>query len=167
VQTAGARADDQRPAESPRVLFLPRCGTNGIGEYVRCLVLAQALRQRHPQAAIEFGLVPSWPRLPGDDFPRTPVARGGAQREAIAAILARLRPHLIVTNNRSRRHELARARAQGAAVVAIASTGNPRRARRLRVLRSIDQLWIVPVRGRGGVRLPSRLARFLSGWPHC
>jgi hypothetical protein len=157
----------ERPAEAPRVLFLPRCGTNGIGEYVRCLVLAQALRQRQPHAAVELGLPPSWPRLPGDDLPRVPLPRGGRQGEPFAAILARLRPHLVVTNNRSRRREFARARAQGAAVVAIASTGNPRRARRLRVLRSVDQLWIVPVEGRGGVRLPSRFARWLSGSPHC
>ena len=167
VQTAGARVNHERPVEEPRMLFLPRCGTNGIGEYVRCLVLAQAMRRRHPHAAVELVLPPSWPRLPGDDLPRAPLARGASQREAFAAILARLRPHLIVTNNRSRRRELAHARAQGAAVVAIASTGNPRRVRRLRVLRSVDQLWIVPVEGRGGVRLPSRLARWLSGSPHC
>jgi hypothetical protein len=167
VQTADARVDRERPAEEPRLLFLPRCGSNGIGEYVRCLVLAQAMSRRHPHAAMEFALPPSWPRLPGDDFPRAPLARGAGQREAFAAMLARLRPHLIVTNNRSRRREFARARAQGVAVVAIASTGNPRRVQRLRVLRSVDQVWVVPVQGRGGVRLPSRLALWLSGRPHC
>jgi hypothetical protein len=148
------------------MLFLPRCGSNGIGEYARCLVLAQAMRRRHPRATIELALPPSWPQLPGDEFPRAALARGAAQHEAFFEILARLRPHLIVTNNRSRRRELAHARAQGAAVVAIASTGNPRRVRRLRVLRNVDQVWMVPVQGRGGVRLPSRLARWLSGWPH-
>jgi hypothetical protein len=156
----------ERPAELPRVLFLPRCGSNGIGEYVRCLVLAQALRRRHPHATLEFALPPSWPRLPGDDLPRAPLPRGARQGGPFADILVRLRPHLVVTNNRSRRRELARARAQGAAVVAIASTGNPRRARRLRVLRSVDQLWIVPAVRRGQVQLPSRLARWLSGSPH-
>jgi UDP:flavonoid glycosyltransferase YjiC (YdhE family) len=153
-------------AEAPRVLFLPRCGANGIGEYVRCLLLAGALRRRHPHAAIELALTPSWPRLPGDDFPRAPLARGASQAD-LAAILARLRPHLVVTNNRGGSRELALARAQGAAVVAIASTERRRRARRVGVLRHVDQLWIVPGEGRGAARLPSFFVRWLAGWPHC
>ena len=154
-------------AEEPRILFLPRCGAHGIGEYVRCLTLAQALRRLHPHAAIELALVPSWPRLAGDAFPRAPLPRDGAESEAFAAILTRLRPHLLVTNNRGHQRDLAQARARGAAVVAIASTERRRRARRLGVLRSVDQLWVVSGEGGGRARLPSRLARWLAGSPHC
>jgi hypothetical protein len=154
-------------AEEPRVVFLPRCGAHGIGEYVRCLTLAQALRARHPHAAIELALVPTWPRLRGDAFPRASIPRGGAESEAFAALVERLRPHLLVTNNRGHQDELALARAQGAAVVAIASTERRRRARRLGVLRSVDQLWVVPGEGRGSARLPSRFVRWLAGSPHC
>ena len=166
---AVARSDRLRrvQAEAPRVLFLPRCGSNGLGEYVRCLLLAKALRERHPHAVIELALAPAWPRLSGDDLPRAPLARGAAEAEALAAILARLRPHLFVTENRGGWRELALARAQGAAVVTIASTERRRRVRRLGVLRRVDQLWIVPGEGRGAARLPSPLVRWLAGRPHC
>jgi hypothetical protein len=161
------RTDTLRPREAPRILFLPRCGAHGIGEYVRCLILAQALRARHPHAAIELAVPPSLPRLPGDDFARASLARGEGQSDALAEILARLRPHLLVTNNRGRPRELAHARAQGAAVVAIFSTARRSRARRLDVLRQLDQLWIVPGEGRAGARGPSLLTRALAGFPHC
>jgi len=154
-------------AGAPRILFLPRCGAHGIGEYVRCLTLAQALRERHPHAAIELAVPPSWLRLRGDDFPRAPLARDADAEGAFGAILARLRPHLVVTNNRGSARDLARARVHGAAVVAIASTERRRRARRLGVLRSLDQLWIVPGEGRDAARLPSRLVRWLAGSPRC
>jgi hypothetical protein len=153
--------------ESPRLLFLPRCGETGIGEYVRCLTLAQALRARHEKAEIHFVVTPSLPRLAGDDFPRVELPRDGAQGEALDAILARLRPHCLVTNNRGRQRELERARARGAAVVAIFSTERRSRARRLDVLRSVDQIWVVPGEGRDGARLPSRVARWIAGSPHC
>jgi hypothetical protein len=153
--------------ESPRLLFLPRCGETGIGEYVRCLTLAQALRARHEKAEIHFAVTRSLPRLTGDDFPRVELPRDAAQGEALDAILARLRPHCLVTNNRGRQRELERARARGTAVVAIFSTDRRSRARRLDVLRSVDQLWVVPGEGRGGARLPSRVARWIAGSPHC
>ena len=166
MSETGAHADP-RDLESPRLLFLPRCGETGIGEYVRCLTLARALRARHEKAAIHFAVTPSLPRLAGDDFPRVELARDAAQGEALDAILARLRPHCLVTNNRGRQRELECARARGTAVVAIFSTDRRSRARRLDVLRSVDQLWIVPGEGRGGARLPSRLARWIAGNPRC
>lgn len=166
MQGRGTRTEISHLLEAPRILFLPRCGAHGIGEYARCLILAQALRARHPQAAIEIAAPAALPRLPGDAFQRAPLARGAAQADALAAILARLRPHLVVTNNRGRPSELAHARARGAAVVAIFSTARRSRARRLDVLRKVDQLWIVPGEGRAA-RGPSRFALWLAGRPHC
>ena len=160
-------SETDAPVSPPRLLFLPRCGETGIGEYVRCLTLAQALRARHAKAEIHFAVTPSLPRLAGDDFPRVELARDAAQGEALDAILARLRPHCLVSNNRGRQRELERARARGTAVVAIFSTDRRSRARRLDVLRSVDQLWVVPGEGRDGARLPSRLARWMAGSPHC
>lgn len=155
------------PGSRPRLLFLPRCGSHGIGEYVRCLTLAQGFRARHPGARIAFAVRESLPRLPGDDFERLALPRDAAQRARLSEILAALRPHLVVANNRGRQRELEEARARGAGVVAIFSTGRRSRAQRLDVLRSIDQLWIAPGEGRGGARPPSRLARLIAGRPHC
>ena len=152
---------------APRLLFLPRCGPHGIGEYVRCLTLAQAFAARRPEAQISFATRERLARLPGDEFERIPLPREAAQGERFDAILGRLQPHLLIANNRGRQRELENARARGAGVVAIFSTGRRSRARRLDVLRSIDQLWIVPGEGRRGARAPSRLARWLSGNPHC
>jgi hypothetical protein len=164
-------SETSSPAESlraaPRLIFLPRCGETGIGEYVRCLILAQALRARHEKAEVHFAVAPTLPRLAGDDFPRVDLPRDAAQGEALDAILARLRPHCLVTNNRGRQRELERTRARGTAVVAIFSTDRRSRARRLDVLRSVDQLWIVPGEGRASARLPSRLVRWIAGSPHC
>jgi hypothetical protein len=153
--------------EAARLLFLPRSGTRGIGEYVRCLTLAQAFVAAHPAARVWFAVRDALPRLSGDTFERLPLPRDAAQRERLDAILRELRPHLFVTNNRGRQRELEQARARGAGVVAIFSTGRRSRARRLDVLRSVDQLWIVPGEGRAGARAPSRLARLVSGRPHC
>ena len=165
MASAGAPSLEQDGA--PRLLFVPRCGRHGIGEYVRCLTLAQAFAARRPDARIAFAARETLARLPGDGFERLPLARGAAQGEHFDAILERLRPHLVVANNRGRQRELENARARGAGVVAIFSTGRRSRARRLDVLRSIDQLWIVPGEGRRGARAPSRLARWLAGNPHC
>lgn len=163
----GARADETRHEDGPRLLFLPRCGAHGIGEYVRCLTLAQALCARRKDAQAWFAVEASLPRLPGDAFPRLELARGARQGQQWGAMLARLQPQLVVSNNRGRQRELAHARGAGAAVVAIFSTERRSRARRLDVLRSVDQLWIVPGEGRAGARPPSRLARWLAGSPHC
>jgi len=155
------------PAEAARLLFLPRSGSRGIGEYVRCLTLAQAFVATHPDARVWFAVRDTLPRLSGDVFERLPLPRDAAQHERLDAIFRALRPHLFVTNNRGRQRELELARARGAGVVAIFSTGRRSRARRLDVLRSVDQLWIVPGEGRAGARAPSRLARLVSGCPHC
>ena len=53
---AGARADLTRRLSGARLLFLPRCGSQGIGEYVRCLTLAQAFHARHPDAQVRFAV---------------------------------------------------------------------------------------------------------------
>ncbi len=162
---APALADPLR--EAARLLFLPRSGTRGIGEYVRCLTLAQAFVAAHPTAQVWFAVRDALPRLAGDGFERLQLPRDAAQRERLDAIFAEVRPHLFVANNRGRQRELARARARGAGVVAIFTTGRRSRARRLDVLRSVDQLWIVPGEGKAAARAPSRLARLVSGRPHC
>src|SRR5262245_2918492 len=88
------------PSADARLLFVPRCGRHGIGEYVRCLTLARAFAARHPGARIAFAARETLARLPGDAFERLPLAREAAQGEHFDAILAHLRPHLVVTNNR-------------------------------------------------------------------
>jgi len=73
--------------DTPRFLFVPGGGKNGLGESARSLVLAQAVEARWPGARIGFVTGSEHPRLPQDRFERHTVpGRVSRSIEAVSAI---------------------------------------------------------------------------------
>lgn len=152
------------------MLFVPGGGTEGTGEYVRCLVLAGALVARSPAARVGFLTSEEHPRFADDVFERFSVpGRVSRNIEAVNAHLKRLRPALVVFDNRGRTSQIRRASGLGARTLYIATQRQfLRRTFRLRRLRVLDEIWIV--QRRFGDRAASlaagqRLRLLLAGSP--
>jgi hypothetical protein len=129
---------------APRLLFVPVSGASGSGEYVRCLMLANAVRERWPGAVVHFLLSAAAPYAAATPFettlfPGSPTLHDAAGRAAIR----RFAPQVAVFDNAGRSGQLAAARAAGARVVYLSSRPRSRtKAFRLLRLRHLDELWI-------------------------
>jgi UDP:flavonoid glycosyltransferase YjiC (YdhE family) len=129
---------------APRLLFVPVSGASGSGEYVRCLMLANAARDRWPGAVVHFLLSAAAPYAAATPyettlFPSSPTLHDAAGRAAIE----RFAPQIAVFDNAGRSGQLAAARAAGARVVYLSSRPRSRtKAFRLLRLRHLDELWI-------------------------
>jgi glycosyltransferase involved in cell wall biosynthesis len=138
------QAADASSGASPRFLFVPVSGPTGMGEYARCLALAQAVRGRWPGAAIHFLLSEQAPYARSTPyeytlFPASPTLHDREGRDAIRAF----RPDVVVFDNAGRKGQLAAAHAMGAGVVYVSSRWRPRtKAFRLRWLPYLDEHWI-------------------------
>lgn len=131
-----------------RVLFVPVSGPGGTGEYYRCLILADAIRQRWPSIDIRFvvnrhaGFADRIP-YPVDLIDHSPthdIAR-------VNQVIERERPHLVVFDSAGRRSQYAKARRVGARVVYISSRFKTRwKGFRWRRMRLIDQHWMIKPR---------------------
>jgi hypothetical protein len=130
-------------AKAPRFLFIPVSGATGSGEYTRCLMLADAVRVRWPDAPIHFLMSAEAPYAQDAPylqtlFPGSPTLHDAAGRAAIRAFA----PDIAVFDNAGRRGQLREARAIGARVVVVASRIRPRlKAFQLRRLTLADEIW--------------------------
>lgn len=130
---------------TPRFAFVPYGGSRGVGEYARCLILAEAARERWPGAAIGFVTDRGNPRFPHDPFERHGLD-GSASRDiaTLGRVLREMEPDVVVFDNAGRTAQLAGARASGAATVFLSSRRETLwKGFRLRRLARLDQLWLV------------------------
>ncbi|MGC8517162.1 MAG: glycosyltransferase [Steroidobacteraceae bacterium] len=153
---------------SPRLLFVPVSGPTGMGEYFQSLAIAQAARQRWPDAPIHFLLNRNAPYAPNTPFEATllPSSPTFHTPEVVAAI-ATFRPDVVVFANAGRTAQFRAARAVGAAVVFISYRRRKRlKAARWRWMRLIDEHWIAFPRFISGGPVPfERFNRWLCGKP--
>ncbi|MCK5438688.1 MAG: hypothetical protein KAI97_02030 [Gemmatimonadetes bacterium] len=128
----------------PDLLFIPVSGPVGAGEYVRCLTIAQASKQRWPAARIRFVINRNAPYAESVPFEThridcSPTLAGAALNE----ILSSDPPNLAIFDNAGRYSHLRHAHKLGIRIVYISSRPKQRwRAFRPRALRLLDQHWI-------------------------
>ena len=139
-----------------------------MGEYARCLALANAVQVGWPQVEIRFLLSRHAPYAATTPFPvdLLPASVTLASREALAALEA-FQPDAIVFDNAGRSRQLAAARRLGARIIYISSRARQRRKGfRLGWMRAIDEHWIAyPPALVGGLGPVERIKRALLGRP--
>ena len=154
--------------ENPRVLFVPVSGPDGIGEYMRSLILANALRRRFPDLAIDFILSERAPYLNDCPYPvhTTPASPTQSTPEVIA-IIERLKPNVAVFDCSGRAKQYRAAKACGAKVIFISQHKKKRkRAFALNRIKHIDWHAIVQFEFvDGGITLVERLKLALFNKP--
>lgn len=127
-----------------KVLFVPVSGPQGSGEYVRCLVVAQALAAARPDVDIHFVLNRA-ARYASEAPFTTHLIDGSptASTPAVNTLLERLSPNVVVFDNAGRTAQLRRARQLGARVVFVSRRpGKRRKAFRPSWMRCLDQHWL-------------------------
>ena len=134
----------QAVAAALRLLFVPVSGPRGMGEYARCVALAQAAKRRWPTASVHFALSRAAPYAADTPFPSTllPSSPTFHSRE-VSALIRNFSPTVVIFDNAGRTAQLRSAKKCGARVVFVSSRRRQRRkAFRLRWLGLIDEHWI-------------------------
>jgi UDP:flavonoid glycosyltransferase YjiC (YdhE family) len=141
----------------PCVLFVPVSGSAGSGEVQRCRLLADALRQRWPQAASHFLLADGTPMA---SFEATFLSSSPTRVPAeVVAAIQRLRPAVVVFDGNARVATLAAARDACAHTVLISSRPSARdRGLRWRRMAQLDAHWLVGAELRTAPGLRERIA---------
>lgn len=124
----------------PRILFIPVSGPEGIGEYMRSLVLADALKARLPDIEVEFILSGQAPYVADCPYPVhiTPASPTKSTAEVIRIIRQR-KPTVAVFDCSGRAQQYRAAKACGAKVVFISQHKKKRkRAFALNRIKNID-----------------------------
>jgi hypothetical protein len=127
-----------------RVLFVPVSAPRGMGEYARCLTLAETLVARRRDVVPHFLLSREAPYASQCPFehtllPRSPTLSG----EATTAALLRVGARMVVFDNAGRSSHIQAAARSGAAVIYISSRTRQRaKAFRLRWMGRLAEHWI-------------------------
>jgi len=129
----------------PRILFVPVSATTGLGEYSRCLTIAQGAIARWPDARIAFIVnreAPYARQVPFESY----LVDGSPtmNTEAVNAFVRRDPPDVVIFDNTARVRQLECAKRVGARTVFISERPkNRRRAFRPGRLRRLDEHWII------------------------
>lgn len=130
---------------APRIVFLPVSSPKGIGEYMRSLIIAEALIQADPTLDIQFVLNRHAPAAASCPF-KTHLLNNSATKEkaAVNNLLAELKPDVVIFDCSGRASQARAAKKAGAKVVFV-SQHKKKRAKgfALRRLSALDAHWIV------------------------
>jgi predicted glycosyltransferase len=127
-----------------KVLFVPVSAARGFGEYARAREIALAVQRRWPDAQLHFVLSSQASYATQCPFPAT-LLPGSATLHTpqVVALLAELRPDIVIFDNAGRSAQIRAACATGARVVYISSRRRQRaRAFRLGWMRRLSEHWI-------------------------
>lgn len=130
-----------------------------MGEYARSLAIAHAVRRRWPDSGIHFVLSRQAPYAPTVPYPATLLDSSATfHSAAVAELIGKFKPHLVIFDNAGRTAQLRAARAAGARIVYISARSRQRRkAFRWRWMRLIDEHWIAyPQFIAGGISMLER-----------
>jgi glycosyltransferase involved in cell wall biosynthesis len=115
-----------------------------MGEYARSLAIAHAARRQWPQSSVHFVLSRQAPYAASVPYPKTLLDSSATfHSAAVASLIEKFKPHLVIFDNAGRTAQLRAARGSGARVVYISSRARQRRkAFRLSWMRLLDEHWI-------------------------
>ncbi|QSX37384.1 hypothetical protein [Shewanella sedimentimangrovi] len=128
----------------PKLLFIPVSSAEGIGEYMRSMIIAEGVKRRWPEADIHFILSREAPYANTCPFKTHQVARSPTKEvAAVNRLMAELKPNIVIFDASGRRSQLACAKRNGAAVVFI-SQHKRKRARGMKWSRArhTDRHWV-------------------------
>jgi ADP-heptose:LPS heptosyltransferase len=128
---------------NPSLIFLPVSGPKGMGEYIRCLTIAEAFQKRWPGARIRFVINRQAPYADAVPFD-TEFLEGSptANTPAVCDLFERERPDVVIFDNAGRTKQLRAASRCGARTVFISRRRKRLKAFRTTWLRMLDQHWI-------------------------
>lgn len=129
---------------APRILMIPVSGPSGLGEYMRSLIIAQALKARMPSLDIQFVLNRHAPVANSCPFP-THLLNQSATKEkaAVNALLSELKPDLVIFDCSGRASQARTAKRLGAKVVFVSQHQKKRnKGFALNRLVALDAHWI-------------------------
>lgn len=131
-----------------RILMVPVSSPQGIGEYMRCLILADALKARWPALDLRFLLSREAPVAASCPYPTDLLERSATLAgAAVDRVLDALRPDLVIFDCAGRARQARQARRLGARVVYV-SQHRRKRARGFAWSRliALDAHWITQFR---------------------
>jgi len=131
--------------KSKCILFIPVSSTSGIGEYMRSMIIAQALLERSPTSDIHFILNEKASYL--DDCPyKVHISKGSPTKDSntVNRVISQLKPDIVLFDSSGRANQFKHAKNIGAKVAFI-SFYNKKRRRGLKVNRLLhtDKHWVV------------------------
>jgi len=131
-------------SSSPRLLLVPVSGPRGMGEYARCLAIADAMRSRWPALELRFLLSREAPYAANCPYPATLLPSSPTRCTAqVLEAIAGFGPGAVLFDNAGRTRQLAAARAAGARLAFVSSRSRQRRkAFRWRWMGMLDEHWI-------------------------
>ncbi|WP_372870555.1 glycosyltransferase family 9 protein [Shewanella sp.] len=132
-------------SRSPRVLFVPVSSAEGIGEYMRSVILADAISSRWKDAEIHFVLSRQAPYSSQCPYPVTLVDKSPTKEvKAVNTLMAQFKPDLVIFDASGRKSQLQCAHQLGAKVIFI-SQHKRKRSRGLKIGRArvTDSHWVV------------------------
>ncbi|MBV7316121.1 hypothetical protein [Shewanella sp. NIFS-20-20] len=130
---------------SPKVLFVPVSSAEGIGEYMRSIIFAEAIKARWPDAEIHFMLSNQAPYASQCPFPCTLLNQSPTKEvKAVNHFMEQFMPDLVIFDASGRQSQLQKAHSLGAKVVFI-SQHKRKRSRGMKIGRArvTDSHWVV------------------------
>lgn len=130
---------------APKFLFVPVSDEQGIGEYMRSIIIADEIMQRWPQAQIEFVLNRNAPystecKYTAHLLDETPTKRV----KEVNQLVAQFNPDVVIFDAAGRKAQLKYAKRYGAKVIFI-SQHRRKRSRGMKIERALatDSHWVV------------------------
>lgn len=130
---------------SPTFLFIPVSSKEGIGEYMRSIIIADEVKRQWPQANIHFVISRQAPYATRCPYPNTLVNDTPTKEvRAVNQLMETLSPNIVVFDASGRKSQLVKAHQLGAKVIFI-SQHKKKRSRGLKLGRArvTDSHWVV------------------------
>lgn len=127
-----------------KILFIPVSGKDGIGEYMRSMILAQAMKDKEPEAEIHFALSEQAPYAKDCIYPTILTKRSPTYHlKEINNYIDEFKPDIVVFDASGRTSQIKHAKKSGALTVFIAQHDKKiRKGMRFGRLRYTDVFWI-------------------------
>jgi spore coat polysaccharide biosynthesis predicted glycosyltransferase SpsG len=127
-----------------KILFIPVSSKKGIGEYMRSLILAEAIKQEWPAAEIHFALSKEAPYSSTCPYKTILTERSPTHHvKEINQYIEEFKPDVVIFDASGRSMQLAKAKEMGALTVFIAQHDKKiRKGMRISRLKNTDLFWI-------------------------
>lgn len=121
---------------SPKILFIPVSSAEGIGEYMRSLILAEAIQKKWPSSEIQFVLSREAPYAKSCPYPTRLLNRSPTKEvQPVKDILTEIKPDIAIFDASGRASQLRHAKKVGSKVIFI-SQHRRKRSRGMKINRA-------------------------------